>query len=702
MRPFDCCVAQRTRAALLRGRRGAREPRRRGLSRILGGIYAQLRRSRTPSQQQARPLVLLSALALALVAVPAAATSRNAAIPGIASLGDSYSSGEGNPPFDKGTDVFHFGRRLNGCHRTVSAWARLLGTKPTTHLACSGAKIGDLYSGQETRAPDNVGQLERLKRLSSASRVSVVVITIGGNDLGFAAILKECRFAALGCLRQMDKVELPRLAEIRPRLVKAYKAIVGAAPAARVLVVGYPAIFPTPKSRFVDCGWLTDEEKVRVTTLTRRLEDTIRGAAREAGVEFVSVLEALRGHELCTPDSWIVPITSLQTGPLDQRQAHPTVPGQKAIFQVVARYLRRTVPSPEPPRPPRPRNESLSAGHGHTCVVRTGAAVLCWGRNQNGQLGDGTTVHRSSPVPVGGLPNDVVAISGGGAHTCAMTRASRIYCWGKNDRGQLGDGSSTERLTPVEVERLPRSVSAVSAGHDHTCALTSEGAVFCWGNTRGGPSSVPVAVRQVPGGVVAIQAGLGRTCAVTRTGRAYCWGNGLLGDGTFNGSATPVEVDGLSGVVALAHGKNSTFTCGLTSAGAVWCWGANTIGSSINEPKSAYRLSPVTLRGLSNEVVAISGGGSHACVLMTAGAVQCLGWGELGQLGGGYQSSDVPVPVGGLPGGVVALAAGGGHTCALIRTGAIYCWGADAQGQLGDGASGGRSPSPRPVMGLGP
>lgn len=282
-------------------------------------------------------------------------------------LGDSYSSGEGAPGWDKGTGDFMVQvksanaaasvkiERLNGCHRSEFAWPRLIGVAGGTHhLACSGAEVPDVLTrGQELREPDDRSQIERLRQLVAANPVSVATVTLGGNDAGFARIVRSCRVGPGDCLNDLIGTDLPRVEELSRDLAETYTQIGNAAQGARVLVVGYPDIFPLPGDEWVRCGWMTDTEKARVVTFARLLEGAIREAAQRAGVEFLSVRDVLHGHELCTEESWVFPVTSLASGDLasvlkNQQQAHPTRPGQEAIANAVRAYLERNPVAPTP------------------------------------------------------------------------------------------------------------------------------------------------------------------------------------------------------------------------------------------------------------------------------------------------------------------------------------------------------------------
>ena len=201
---------------------------------------------------------------------------------------------------------------------------------------------------------------------------------------------------------------------------------------------------------------------------------------------------------------------------------------------------------------------AVSAGTQHTCALTTRGGVKCWGNNNFGQLGDGTLLpNQGTPVDVTGLSSGVAAISAGSFHTCALTTAGGVKCWGSNLSGRLGDGTFFQhRLTPVDVVGLTTGVVAVSAGDRHTCALTSTGGVKCWGANHAGQlgsgatdyiSSKPGDVTGLSTGVAAISAGRSHTCALTTTGGLKCWGvnsSGQLGDGTTTDRAAPVDVVG--------------------------------------------------------------------------------------------------------------------------------------------------------------
>jgi alpha-tubulin suppressor-like RCC1 family protein len=277
--------------------------------------------------------------------------------------------------------------------------------------------------------------------------------------------------------------------------------------------------------------------------------------------------------------------------------------------------------------------------------------VKCWGNNSAGLLGDGTTDQRLTAVDVVGLTSGVAAVSAGSfAHTCALTTAGGVKCWGNNNVGQLGDGTTTERLTPVDVVGLTSGVVAIDVGEAHTCALTTVGGVKCWGQNFAGHLGdgttterlTPVDVAGLTSGVVAVSAGQFHTCAVTTTGGIKCWGNnnsGQLGDGTTIEQLTAVDVSGLtSGVAAVSAGQQHT--CAITNSGGLKCWGTNFAGQ-LGDGTTTERLTPADVTGLTSGVAAVTAdaSSSHTCALTTAGGVKCWGRNTLGQLGAGIPTN---------------------------------------------------------------
>ena len=336
-------------------------------------------------------------------------------------------------------------------------------------------------------------------------------------------------------------------------------------------------------------------------------------------------------------------------------------------------------------------------GYGHYCALTTSGGVKCWGYNVYGQIGDGTTTNRLTPVDVTGLTSGVAQITLGFYHTCALLTSGGAKCWGYNAFGQIGDGTTTNRNTPVDVSALTSGVAQIRAGGYHTCAVTTSGGAKCWGyNAIGGIGDgttthrlTAVNVSGLTSGVAQIGAGSFHTCALTTGGGAKCWGYnnyGGLGDGTTTTRTTPVDVTGLtSGVAQISPGE--THTCALTISGGAKCWGRNFEGE-LGDGTATNRLTQVDVGGLTSGVAQIRAGAFHTCALTTGGSAKCWGYNGLGQLGDGTTTLRLTqVDVSGLTSGVAQISPGYYHTCALTTGGGAKCWGYNGLGELGDGTT---------------
>jgi formylglycine-generating enzyme required for sulfatase activity len=319
---------------------------------------------------------------------------------------------------------------------------------------------------------------------------------------------------------------------------------------------------------------------------------------------------------------------------------------------------------------------AIAAGTDHTCVLRAGGSVACWGVDDNGELGSGTvTGGYSKQLLRVALEAPARSVAAGRRHNCAVVGDGDVRCWGLNDFGQLGDGTTTNANSPAKVPNLS-DATAVTAGRSHTCALRRDGNVACWGLNALGQlgngtrtnAPVPVDVLDVAGRATAISAAGSHSCLLAKDGRVSCWGSnagGQLGDGTDVDSDVPVTVRNLADVTAIAAGGTwpnpfpedlrytEEFTCALLSDGSVRCWGGNASGQLGDGTQRASPL-PVAVKGVpiagdeDSRAVGISAGRRAACALLRDGSILCWGDNEHGELGDGTVGNAwVPVAVSG-------------------------------------------------------
>ena len=376
----------------------------------------------------------------------------------------------------------------------------------------------------------------------------------------------------------------------------------------------------------------------------------------------------------------------------------------------------------------------LALGDRHSCAVTDDGQALCWGNGTNGEIGNSQSSNKSTPVYVVDGEDNTIPIEGivqivaGYEYTCALNIEGKVFCWGSQADGRLGNGVTsggiinhpatvkTDITSDPPVDLL--NIVQIASHSNHTCALSSDSEVFCWGkgnkgqlgNNANSGKNLPVKVVAETGstdpltGIIQIATGGRHTCALNLEGEVFCWGYHVYGQLGDNSAATsiayPVQVLSESGDTPLNNiaqvVTGSSHTCALSNDGNVFCWGYGVNGrlGSGEGGNSGLPVSVVESIGsqspLSN-VTQISAGKKHTCALKTDSTLVCWGVGDNGQLGNNAQSSqNTPVIVVSGDGetsplaNIVEVAAGGSHTCALNDAGSIYCWGNGSGGALAD------------------
>lgn len=372
------------------------------------------------------------------------------------------------------------------------------------------------------------------------------------------------------------------------------------------------------------------------------------------------------------------------------------------------------------------RPNELSAGRTHACAVLYDGRARCWGDNQYGQLGDGTLIDRSMPRTVlwGAGGSSLVRIAAGWYHTCATTNAGEVTCWGSNTNGQLGIPSLPSGLyTEGQQVRFADGtvlddIRDVTAGGTHSCALTNAGRVYCWGsNGRGqlgtdstASSTQPVLVGQYeelvnnPGGtvlatgraivlprrfipienVIEIEAGYQHTCAIKSDYTAYCWGDntfGQLGNGTQTQSRKPVKVSSLTNVFRISAGYMHTCATYGSAGDRAACWGYNAFGQLGTGNTNNSTTPRVISTGLGTGLE-VSAGYLQTCFVGSSRQQKCAGYNQSGELGNNTKTNSSTLVLTSLNNARVP-AAGNEFTCTFTHDGNVACTGRNADGQLG-------------------
>lgn len=287
---------------------------------------------------------------------------------------------------------------------------------------------------------------------------------------------------------------------------------------------------------------------------------------------------------------------------------------------------------------------AIACGGYHTCAILADQTVTCWGDNEAGQVGEDALLVSQTPTPkIVSTLTSVSAITAGYLHTCALLPGGTVKCWGQGGFGELGNGQTYDSSAPVAVSSLTGVLEISAHASNHTCALTAAHGVKCWGLAEYGQlgdsrtltandvAATPVDVSGLSSGVSAITVGAVHSCALLTAGSIKCWGNndsGQLGDGTVNTANAPVTTISTAATRIIA---GSFHTCAIVKE-ALRCWGAND-SCQLGDSTKINRTQPVAVLAITTKVAELTGGNKHTCVILESGEITCWGDNSLGQLG---------------------------------------------------------------------
>jgi len=347
----------------------------------------------------------------------------------------------------------------------------------------------------------------------------------------------------------------------------------------------------------------------------------------------------------------------------------------------------------------------ITSGPHHSCAIKTAdGSAWCWGEGENGRLGNGSSADQPSPVQVTD-PGPWAEIDAGYDHTCGMKTDGSVYCWGENGYGQLGIAANN--LVPMQIYE-PGPWDEIHASRDGSCGIKTDGTAWCWGNagadignsSASGTQYAPVQISE-SGPWDILSAGQNHVCGVKNDSSLWCWGGGTygqLGNENTSSQSDPVQIAEAGPWDFVGLGM--WHSCGIKSDGSAWCWGQGSSGKLGNGESVNYSSAQQVSEAGPWDMV--SGGYSWTCGVKTDGTAWCWGDDSSGKLGcGGCGNQNSPVQIS-EAGPWDTVSTGNGQSCGIKTDGTAWCWGSNSNGKLGIGVSGGNYNTPQQISEPGP
>jgi alpha-tubulin suppressor-like RCC1 family protein len=357
----------------------------------------------------------------------------------------------------------------------------------------------------------------------------------------------------------------------------------------------------------------------------------------------------------------------------------------------------------------------LTTGDSHMCSTMSNGRMACWGKNDDGQLGDTTTTLRSSPTQVTGGVTTWAKAEAGSWATCAIRTAGTLYCQGYNGTGAIGDNTiTTPRATPVQDATLATTWSSVTGGRNFACGTQTDQTLWCWGESIDGElAQSAIAPPQIGSTNTwnSASASSSHACASRSDGTLWCWMDnsyGQLGTNDFTRYDVPTQVRDTAGTGYFTNWRadvsaGDQHTCATRTTGALYCWGDNDNYNQLGDNTATNRDTPTQVRdnagtGYYTDWTAVSAGRLHTCGMRSGNTLWCWGGNFSGQLGlGDTTQRDTPTQVSAITYAWTAVSSGGDYSCAINSNQRLYCFGANNAGQIGDNTTTQRN-SPTQVL----